>query len=225
MKKIFSILFVLMLVVSLGLVTTVPILAGTIRYVPSQYPTIQAAINAASDGDTIIVAAGTYGAFVVRGKENISIIGAEGATVTTANLIEGVPVVGDAMVMAAVFDSENINIEGINFNGAGVNATNVFGIAYVDSTGSIVDLTVKNISGGDSGAGVAIIVTSTVEMKGATISNNNDIGIYVCANSTLEAHFNKIVGNTDFGVVNDGGGAVNATYNWWGHTLLAQATL
>jgi parallel beta-helix repeat protein len=60
MKKISGILFALVLVISLGLVTTTPVLAATIRHVPGDYPTIQAAVNAASDGDTIIVAAGTY---------------------------------------------------------------------------------------------------------------------------------------------------------------------
>ena len=64
-KKIFSILFALVLVVSLGLATTAPVLADVIN-VPGDYPTIQGAINAASDGDTIIVAAGLY-------KENIVI--------------------------------------------------------------------------------------------------------------------------------------------------------
>jgi hypothetical protein len=53
-------------------------------------------------------------------------------------------------------------------------------------------------------------------VKTSTISNNDAIGIYVCDGSTLEARFNKIVGNTDFGVVNDGGGTVDARYNWWG---------
>ncbi|MGA8848407.1 MAG: right-handed parallel beta-helix repeat-containing protein [Dehalococcoidia bacterium] len=67
MKKIFSILFVLVLVVSLGLATAPPVLAsGTIIHVPQDYPTIQAAINASSDGDTIMVAAGLY-------KENVVI--------------------------------------------------------------------------------------------------------------------------------------------------------
>jgi len=219
-KRIFSILFALALVVSLGLVTVSPVLADTIRNVPSVYTTIQAALNASEDGDTIMVAAGEYDAFVVEGKANINIISTEGATVTTANLVSvDVPPIEDAWVMAAVYDSENINIEGISFDGTEVSGENVVGIAYVDSTGRIADLTVENIIGNDLGAGVAIIGdvgTSTVEMTGSTISNNDDIGIYVCDGSTLEAHFNKIVGNTYLGVYNDGGGTVNATYNWWG---------
>jgi hypothetical protein len=66
-KKIFSILFAVVLVVSLGLVTAAPVLAGgTTIYVPGDYPTIQGAINASSDGDTIMVAPGLY-------KENVVI--------------------------------------------------------------------------------------------------------------------------------------------------------
>jgi hypothetical protein len=220
-KKIFGILLALVLVVSLGLVTAAPVLAaGHIIYVPGDYPTIQAAIDAASAGDTIMVATGEYDAFMVQGKANTSIIGAEGATVTTASLITALPVVGNAWVMAAVYESQNINIEGINFDGAGVSGKGVFvGIAYVDSTGRIADLTVENIIATNLGAGVAIIgdvSTSTVEITWATTSNNDDTGIYVCGGSTLEAHFNNIVGNAECGVLNDGGGMVDATYNWWG---------
>ena len=66
MKKIFNILFALVLVVSLGLVTAAPVLAdGTIIYVPGDYPTIQGAINASSDGDTVMVAPGLYGSVVI----------------------------------------------------------------------------------------------------------------------------------------------------------------
>lgn len=221
MKRISRILFALVLVVSLGLVTAAPVLAATTIHVPNDYATVQQAIDAAGPGDTITVAAGTYAAFQVIGKNNIHIIGAEGATVATTNLYTALPVVGNAWVLAAVYNSTNVNIEGINFDGTGIRGKPVVvGIAYVDSTGRIADMTVENVIATSLGAGVAIIGhagTCAVEMTGATISNNDNAGIYVCGGSTLEAHFNNIVDNVECGLLSDGGGAVDATYNWWGH--------
>ena len=219
MRKIFSMLFALVLVVSLGLVTTSPVLAATTTSVPGDYSTIQAALNASQDGDTIMVAAGEYDAFIVEGKANINIISTEGATVTTAVLVPdlGGPI-DEAWVMAAVYVSENISIEGINFDGTGVSeAESGCGIAYVDSTGRIADLTVENVFDPVFGAGVAVIGeagTSTVEITGATISHNNG-GIYVL-DSTLEAHFNNIVDNPYLGVGKYGSGIADVTHNWWG---------
>ena len=228
MRKILSILFALVLVVSLGLVTAAPVLAGTIIDVPGDFPTIQAAIDAASDGDTIMVAAGEYNGFVVHEKQNIRIISTEGATVTTSANSTSVNrgSIEDAWLMAVVKDSESICIDGISFDGTAITGKQaVVGIAYIDSTGSIVNLSVENIIGTEVGAGVAIIgvpegeaEVPTVEMKGCAVSNNT-IGIYVCDDSIVEAHFNNIVGNTGFGVVNDGVEPVDARYNWWGTAL------
>lgn len=50
---------VLLSVAAVFLTLNSPVLA-TDRLVPSQYPTIQAGINAAVNGDTVIVAEGTY---------------------------------------------------------------------------------------------------------------------------------------------------------------------
>jgi hypothetical protein len=272
MRKLFSIMFALLLVVSLGLATTTPVAAATTIHVPTDYPTIQAAIDAAASGDTILVAAGEYDAFLVQGKSNLSIISTAGATVTTANFftVDIGPITGDIGVMAAVNASENIDIEGINFDGTALSdEENVCGIAYLDSTGRLADLTAANIIGtglylgalaiiGDagtsvaslsgitvqnSGVGVAIFnaeasldgcaITETLlagilmgwplggfdpsaaQVKGSTISSSY-IGIAVFDDSTLEAHFNNIIDNTSLGVSNNGGGTVDATYNWWG---------
>ena len=88
MKKIFSILFTLVLVVGLGLTITAPVVAepGTTYYVSTTgdddtgdgtvcnpWRTIQKAVdalNVTEDGATIMVAAGEYDDFVVQGKAN-----------------------------------------------------------------------------------------------------------------------------------------------------------
>jgi len=217
--KIFSILFALVLVVSLGLVTAAPVAAATTIHVPGDYPTIQEAIDAAGPGDTIMVAEGEYEAFEVWDKTDISIIGAEGATVTTAEdfLLEGI------LSMAAVRLSENINIEGIDFDGTAVSEEDLgAGIVYLDSTGSIADLTVNNIIGisVNQSAGVAIVTlfgTSVVDLSGVTVENSA-VGIYVSGDSILvEAHFNNIAGNGLYGgLYVQGSATVDATYNWWG---------
>lgn len=231
MKKIFSILFALVLAVSLGLAigTSVAADPGTTYYVSTTgdddtgdgtvgnpWRTIQHAVGQVFSGDTIMVAAGAYDAFTVADKANINIISTEEATVTSAlyHAPQG------AFFMAAVAQSENINIEGINFDGTEVSeGGKVWGILYEDSTGRIADLTVENVVGNTTGAGVVILdkyTLSNVEITSSTISNN-DIGIWVLSNSTQEAHLNNIVGNTYYGVWNDGGETVDATHNWWGH--------
>jgi len=75
MRRVISILFALTLVLAFSLVATTPVGAATV-YVPGGYATIQAAINAANPGDTIVVAAGTYDLTAsIRVTKSVSIIG------------------------------------------------------------------------------------------------------------------------------------------------------
>jgi hypothetical protein len=92
MKKIFSILFALALVLSFSVVFTTPVAAATYTVddnwqvgVPpyaedtdadNDFATIQAAVDASSSGDTINVAAGTYVETVTLQHHSLNIIGA-----------------------------------------------------------------------------------------------------------------------------------------------------
>jgi len=76
MKRTISILFALSLVLAFSLVATTPVAAATLNVPSVAYPTIQAAIDAANPGDTIIVAAGTYDLSAsIRVTKSVSIIG------------------------------------------------------------------------------------------------------------------------------------------------------
>jgi len=75
MKRIFSILFVLALVLGFNLVAATPAAAATIN-VPGDHTTIQAAVSASSSGDTIKVASGTYNEGIITINHDLKIIGA-----------------------------------------------------------------------------------------------------------------------------------------------------
>ena len=139
---------------------------------------IQSAINVTPAGDTIMAAAGEYDAFVVEGKANMSIISTEGATVTSAVEVESE---GFNWSMALVQASANITIDGINFDGTAVIGDEVVGIACVNSTGGITDLTVENITATESGVGVFIRghnVTHVVNLSGVTVDSSMT-GVYI----------------------------------------------
>lgn len=63
---------------------------ATIRRVPEDYPTIQQAVNAAENGDIVLVSNGTYYENVVIYGKSISVIGKD----TSNTFIKGVSEVG-----------------------------------------------------------------------------------------------------------------------------------
>ena len=81
-EKNFSILFAVVLALSFSPIVAAPAVAATTIYVPDDYPTIQAAVDAAASGDTIIVRDGPYTENIDVSTDNLTIQSENGADVT-----------------------------------------------------------------------------------------------------------------------------------------------
>jgi len=197
MKKIFSILFALVLVVSLGLVTTAPVLADVIN-VPGDYPTIQEALDAASDGDTIVVAAGLYEENVNVNK-SLTLKGAQaGVDARTRSgaetIIEPDEGTGIRIITAA---DRVVVIDGLTIRNA------EHGIATPEPT-MAADITVKNVrvlNPTEFGISPTFTLTTTVEycyVEGAIQAIN--AGALVPFPATVATFRNNEIVNSQFGI-------------------------
>ena len=140
-------------------------------FVPDNYPTIQAAINAANPFDTIYVRAGTY-------VENIDFIG-KAITVknynhTSITVIDG----GQAGSVVTFQNGEGPNsvLEGftiVNGTGTWTSVNKYFGggIFCTDSSPTIRFNVIEDNTA-DTGAGIACIDDSSPFIKGNTIVQN-----------------------------------------------------
>src|SRR5439155_21789492 len=145
--------------------------AATIN-VPAGQPTIQAAINAASNGDTVLVAPGTY-------RENINFMG-KAITVTSSGGPAVTTINGGAAASVVTFSSN----EGTNSVLSGFTITNGLGS--------------NNLTG--SGGGITIYSASPT-VKGNVITNNKGgagCGIHAQASSAV-IQANVITYNGDVG--------------------------
>ena len=140
------------------------------------FATIQDGIDAVAGG-TVHVLAGTYDAFMVDTRDGISIIGEPGAVVNGAMHPEEEEA---PPIMAGVGDSTNIDITGLDFDGTGITGDMIMGIVYVESTGSITDVTVSNIVGDTMGFGIMVVGSGlpTVDISGTTIEGCT-VGVWV----------------------------------------------
>jgi hypothetical protein len=208
-------------VISIILLTMIAVPASGARVkttsisVPGDYPTIQAAVNAASAGDTITVAAGTYNEQVVITK-TLTIQGAGDSTVikpsqATANtfalFIRNGGGKTAAIVVAnssgAVVNVKNFKVDGsliVANQGTLKQATSMVGVLYTDSSGTldtlkVTDVNIKNGSG--------ILVTSvnsaspsiSVEINNCYVTNYLKNGITVTGpNATVDIRNNTVNG-------------------------------
>jgi len=175
---------------------------GTIR-VPTDYGTIQAAIDTANTGDTIYVYAETYYEHVVVNKA-VSLIGEN----------KGITVIDGSGTGSAIGISHasNVTVSGFTISNSGTEASGIY--LFYASYCTIIGNNIINHS-----TGVSVWSSNHNILTGNTITNN-DKGLDVSNFSDV----NEIVGNTiasnyGYGIYLDTAGN-NSIYhnNFWNNT-------
>jgi hypothetical protein len=175
--------------------TAYPACGQTVLNVPGSYPTIQAAINAATVGDTIEVAAGTYnedinlvsgiclegagvdqtiisksGASGITGN-NVSYVTIEDLTVQNSGCAPGICGGGGNGGGIQLSQSNNITIQSCHLTGNA--AVDGGGISISNSNVTMDNCIIENNTASNSDAGVSMDAASTVALTNVTVPNNN----------------------------------------------------
>ena len=190
----------------MGILGAVPAGAANVLNVPGTYPTIQAAIDVSTNGDTVMVAPGTYFENIDFKGKLITVQSAQGPSATTIDGGNLAPVVNfsTAETTAAVlqgFTLQHGNATGaFAYEGAGVH---ISGASPTVAGNNIV----ANTSCAN-GVGISVAFASPVirdnaidgNTKQPGCSGQNGGGIYVRGASSAQIIHNSIFNNTtDYG--------------------------
>lgn len=174
--------------------------------VPTDFPTIQAAVNNASDGDTVLVFNGTYFENVVVNK-TIMLVGEDrdttiidgggsgfGINVTSDNAsVSGFTIRNNGSVIVRVFNADNCNLTGNALADGSV------GIGLSNAEGS-------HIGGNAISNNLVGILFESCDgnvLENNNVTDNQDIGVHIASSSSLVASSNSFVRNTNQGFLLD----------------------
>jgi len=217
---------------SLVLIALYSVLAtAQIRLVPADYNNIQNAVDDCQDGDTVLVADGTY-----LGPGNYDIeLDQTSITVRSENGPESCIIDCNGLGRAFYFETTtttNSKIEGFTIingygspNGGGIECQGVNALGEI-STLTISDCNISNnivSTGRSTGCGGGISVIDGIYLiNNCNISNNSADdyggGIYCGSDSEMRITNSKIFGNT----ADNKGGAI---YCFWGNLTLINCTM
>jgi hypothetical protein len=181
-------------------------------FVPADHATIQAAINAASDGDTIFVSPGTYREHEITfGGTNVRVVSTDGPDATTI----------DAQELGPVFvfkngESRQASVEGFTItNGDANEQFEGGGVFITGSSPSIIgNHIVNNKNEQPDGAGGGIKVSSGSDplirdnLIQGNVARGNGGGMRL-AGASGEIIGNEFINNTASGTFNSNGGAIS----------------
>src|SRR4051812_27514101 len=220
--------------------------------VPANQPTIQAGIDAAANGDTVLVAPGIYFENINFKGKAITLKSSGGASATTIDGTNKASVVtfNTAETRASVLDGFTITHGYDFFNGGGVSISgasptvqnniitgnhSVWGLGVHITGGSpliknnnVTGNTVNGGSSGEPGGGIGLLGADNPQIIGNTISNNQMPGGGFGGGIGVNGNAGLIAGNTITSnyVYNSGGGiqVINSTNGTIINNLIANNT-
>ena len=147
--------------------------------VPADYTTIQAAVDAASNGDEILVAPGTY---TGTGDEVVNTLG-KPITIRATGTPEETIIDGEGARSVVHYNNSegpDTIIEGFTITGG---SANYGGLWIAGGSPTITDCTISNNTASSFGGGISCLSDCSPTITDCTITNNNSRGIY-CSNSS-----------------------------------------
>src|SRR5882757_2192403 len=192
---------------------SLPAGAGTILHVPADQPTIQAGIDAASDGDTVLVSPGTYienvnfngkaitvtsaggpGVTVISGADTYSPTVSFNSNETAASVLSGFTVQPANNSNGAIYISSSPTVSSNVI--IGNPQTYASGI-YVQSGSPVIQ---GNLIAGGQQGGITAYSDNGIQISGNVIASNRGPGIALnYSNGTDVLQQNTIVGNAGGG--------------------------
>jgi len=170
------------------------IVSSKIITVPSDYSTIQGAIEAANEGDTIKILAGTYNEIISIKKDNITLDGKNKDT----TILNG----NKSSSTISINNSKNISINNLSIgngkNGISINFSSVY---------------LSNLKIKDNGNGLQVVSNSHINIDNTFVNNNIDNGLELKFNSTAYIDNSEFNNNSSAGVFFTMGSSVYIQYS------------
>jgi len=197
------------MVVTLQAAPTSAIAATSVLVVPTQYATIQSAVDAANPGDRIRILAGTYVEQVSINKDlDITGAGADSTVIRPpADLVPG-PVFGGSTSVVEIYGGANVALSRLSISGPGVkscedgslgNGIAVFDGAHLDLTSAAVrhihDTPLVDCFPGGLGivVGDPFSTNATATIRQSEISNFAGVGIIVFNEESSAIILNNVI--------------------------------
>jgi len=202
------------------------------------YSTIQAAMNAASSGDTIHVAAGTYNEHIGL-RDGVKLVGAGADVTILCGTTHRSVVTGIGVGAGTEIDGFTIT-NGFATNGGGMwlivsspvvrncvftgNTASMGGGIYNHSSSpTIVGCVFSSNTATNSGGGIANSMFSAPTITGCTFLDNEvgnsggGIWSYRSTATVIECRFSNNQAGNSGSAIYAGNGEILAVHNWWGH--------